>query len=105
MRPDMQLAFELCLHGVGGAAHPDELLARLTGRQFDQWQIYIRHFVTPMRRADINSALLRQVLMFAHGFESAPKDYTDLIPQYGKQRKAPGDAELLAREKRRRGIK
>jgi hypothetical protein len=66
----------LCLYGVGGAVHPDELLSRLTGRQWDQWRIYLRNFPTPMRRADINSALERANLRPA-------KSITALIPDYG----------------------
>ena len=38
MRPDRRFAFKLCL--ALGCVHPDELLARLTSRQFAEWKAY-----------------------------------------------------------------
>jgi hypothetical protein len=81
----------LCLHGVGGAAHPDELLGRLTGRQWAGWQIYCRHFLTPEQRADVNAALVRRDC----GQWKKVPDANKLIPHYGGRR-PKSDRELKA---------
>lgn len=96
MRPDWQIAHELCLHGVGGAVSRRELLNRLSLSDLTEWMIYIKHFGTPMRRADANSALERNLFHQAHFKGSAPK-IVDLIPPYGKQRTLPTDDEVRER--------
>lgn len=76
---------------MGGAIHPDELLDRLTHRQWVEWQKYVANFQTPMRRADINSALERQQQWPMHGGKAPPLD--SLIPKYGRKREIPTAAE------------
>jgi hypothetical protein len=68
---------------VGGAIHPDDLLSRLTSRQWLGWVAYVKHFLTPMQRADLNSAAIRQA---AGRWKSVPK-LADLMPFYGRRKR------------------
>jgi hypothetical protein len=75
------------LYGVGGAIHPDELLSRLTAAQWAGWQIYCRSFPTPMSRADLNAALIRQ----AAGHWRKTPELARLVPNYGRRRRSSGE--------------
>jgi hypothetical protein len=70
------------LHGVGGSVHPDELLGRLSARQWQEWRTYCQLYSTPMQRADANAALIQLRL----GQWKKTPALSDLMPLYGKRR-------------------
>lgn len=78
--------------GVGGCAHPDELLERLTSRQWVEWQLFAKHFSTPMRRADLNSALERQAALVPYCKRGRVPTVDDLLVKYGRTAKAKKSA-------------
>jgi len=89
---------------VGGAPHPDYLLgydsldnfrARgLTSKQWSEWIIYLRNFPTPMRRADINSALERYTNIAMTPGAKAPKKIEGLLIDYGKRGKGLSESQI-----------
>jgi hypothetical protein len=91
----LQLAYELCLAGVGGCASPEELFERLTDQEWAGWVMYARNFSTPMRRADLNSAMERQAVMAPHCQRGRVPSVSDLLPAYGGGRKAKKAAATL----------
>lgn len=88
----MQLAYELCLAGVGGCADPDELFERLSSRQWVGWQLFAKHFSTPLRRADLNSALERQAALVPYCKRGRVPTVDDLLVKYGRPVKAKKSA-------------
>ena len=85
----------MCLYGVGGAKHPDELLASLSSRQWAGWQIYARTFPLPHVRADINTALARLDVIASHS--KHPPKLDKLIPRYGQPKRRVKSADLRDR--------
>jgi hypothetical protein len=88
------------LAGVGACAHPDELFERLSDEQWTGWMLWAKHFSTPLRRADINSALERQAIIAPHCQRGRLPTVNDLLPKYGRdgapKRKPPRELFKLA---------
>lgn len=61
-------------------------------RQWLGWKIYGRHFLTPMQRADLNTALLRQTL----GRWKKVPELSDLLVKYGRRRTLKRSKQLAA---------
>ena len=81
---------------MGGCASPDELFDRLTERQWIGWQLYAKHFSTPLQRGDINAALIQRATLT--GPQKKLPTVTELMPRYGngKRRKTAAEVFKLA---------
>ncbi len=90
-RRDRQAAFELCLCGL--ASHPDELLARLTARQWQEWLIYFELAGPPDFRADHRAAIIAHAAAQPHVRKKL--SVADFFPGAGKATPEETDAEML----------
>jgi hypothetical protein len=72
------------------------LFDRLTERQWIGWQLYAKHFSTPLTRADINAALIQRATLA--GPQKKLPTVTELMPRYGngKRKKTPAEVFKLA---------
>lgn len=77
--------------GVGRFRSPEQLFEGMSHREWVGWQLHSKHFSTPLKRADTNSALERQVGMAP--YTRKVPTVAELLPQYGrgtgKNRKTP----------------
>lgn len=90
------MLYRLCLCGVGGAAHPDELRGRLDSRQIAGWQAFeaIEGF-GPRHLEHLVGILCREIVNHSMNAPKWKADATEFMPHYYPPEVEPKSEEEL----------